>query len=149
MTQASQITVDDEYSNLPQLSMMSISSNNNTTTTNPLNDHQSQQQSQQQHHMPDYLSFPIASINLCRDLLHSSAVCCPAAYLGRTMDLLCGADTVLAVYDRIEGATANIDSLGAASTASTAFATSSAPALSTSSSANEAVNIVSAGLFAR
>jgi hypothetical protein len=57
--------------------------------------------------MPEYLSFPISSFSLSRDLLRCSISSCPSLYLGRTLDLLSGSETVLAVYDRIEGATAS------------------------------------------
>lgn len=53
--------------------------------------------------IPEYISFPIASFKLSRDLLRSSVVCCPSIYLGRTLDLINGSETVLSVYDRVEG----------------------------------------------
>lgn len=56
--------------------------------------------------MPEYLFFPIASFSLSRDLLRCSLAGCPSLFLGRTLDLLSGSETVLAVYDRVEGAAA-------------------------------------------
>jgi hypothetical protein len=53
---------------------------------------------------PEHLAFPIASFSLSRDLLRYSVSTCPSAYLGRTADLLSGAETVLAVYERVEDA---------------------------------------------
>lgn len=59
--------------------------------------------------MPEYLSFPISSFSLSRDLLRCSVSSCPSLHLGRTLDLLSGSETVLAVYDRIEGAASQLD----------------------------------------
>lgn len=59
--------------------------------------------------MPEYLSFPISSFLLSRDLLRCSVSSCPSLHLGRTLDLLSGSETVLAVYDRIEGAASQVD----------------------------------------
>ena len=80
--QANQIKTD-EYSMLPSLSLLS---DNDQTQ------------------VPEHLSFPIASFSLSRDLLRCSIASCPSAYLGCTLDLLSGAETVLAVYERVEGA---------------------------------------------
>ena len=54
--------------------------------------------------LPAHLSFPIASFSLSRDLLRSSVACCPSVHLGRSLDLLQGAETVLSVYERVEEA---------------------------------------------
>ena len=59
--------------------------------------------------MPEYLSFPISSFSLSRDLLRCSVSSCPSLHLGRTLDLLSGSETVLSVYDRIEGAATQLD----------------------------------------
>lgn len=59
--------------------------------------------------MPEYLSFPISSFSLSRDLLRCSVSSCPSLHLGRTLDLLSGSETVLSVYDRIEGAASQLD----------------------------------------
>jgi hypothetical protein len=69
--------------------------------------------------VPQHLSFPMASFDLSRELLRCSVASCPAHLLGRTLDLLNGAETVLAVYDRVEGA-----SSAAAAAAASAEATS-------------------------
>jgi len=86
---ANHITRDD-YSVLPSLS---------------LSDHCSSQDSNNNNiALPAHLSFPIASFGLSRDLLRSSVACCPSVHLGRSLDLLQGAETVLSVYERVEEA---------------------------------------------
>lgn len=89
--------------------------------------------------VPEHLSFPIASFSLSRELLRSSVASCPAQFLGRTLDLLSGADTVLAVYDRIEGAPT-------ASAAPSAGATATAAA---AEAQQDRSPILSEGVFAR
>ena len=86
--QANQISTE-EYPMLPSLSL----SNND----------------QHVQEMPEYLSFPISSFSLSRDLLRCSVSSCPSLHLGRTLDLLSGSETVLSVYDRIEGAATQLD----------------------------------------
>ena len=73
----------DDYSILPSLSLVSGS---------------------EEAQVPEHLSFPIASFSLSRELLRCSIASCPSLHLGRTLDLLTGAETVLAVYERVEGA---------------------------------------------
>jgi hypothetical protein len=82
--QANQVQTED-YSLLPSLSLSGAN---------------------EEAQVPEHLSFPIASFSLSRELLRCSVASCPSQFLGRTMDLLNGADTVLAVYDRVEGAPA-------------------------------------------
>jgi hypothetical protein len=102
LLQANQVAAPSEYAVLPSLSLSSAAG-----------------QQQQQEEVPDHLAFPIASFSLCRDLLRCAASSCPSLFLGRTLDLLSGAETVLAVYERIEGATLSV-SISASATASAA-----------------------------
>ena len=116
LEQANQISTED-YSMLPSLSMSSSGA-------------------AQQAEVPEHLAFPVASFSLSRDLLRCSVASCPALYLGRTLDLLSGAETVLAVYERIEGAAA-----------SNAVATASAAVVS--SETHDIAGILTEGVFSR
>jgi hypothetical protein len=88
-TKANHITRDD-YSVLPSLSLSDHCSSKDNNNNNIA--------------LPAHLSFPIASFGLSRDLLRSSVACCPSVHLGRSLDLLQGAETVLSVYERVEEA---------------------------------------------
>lgn len=63
------------------------------------------QHQQQEEDVPEHLSFPVRAFELSRDMLRTSLPHCQSAFIGRTLDLLCGSDLVLSVYERVEGAT--------------------------------------------
>eukprot|EP01034_Spumella_vulgaris_P036472 gene36472-44984_t len=70
----------------------------------PIMGSRSAQSSSQHSEIPEHLAFPLKAFELSRDVLRSSIPHCQPSYIGRTLDLLCGSELVLSVYERIEGA---------------------------------------------
>ncbi|KAJ1440254.1 hypothetical protein B484DRAFT_476719 [Ochromonadaceae sp. CCMP2298] len=104
--------------------------------------------------VPEYLSFPMASFQLSRDLLKCSVSSCPSRYLGRTLDLLSGSDTVLAVYERVEGAAACASAFSSTPSSSSGNSSGSASFRSVTGAGGEkaraeAAGLLSEGVFAR
>lgn len=112
--------------------------------------------------LPQHLLFPVSSFALSRDLLKGSVAACPSAHLGGTLDLLCGADLVLSVYERIEGASGALEAAAAAScgscTSSSSSSSTDEPSCSSRASqrtapvrraGSESRAVVSEGVFSR